>query len=73
MYPGDGPVQAGLESFGFPPHFHDTLHTFPIGHVNALLAGTLDTGPPKELAAGKGICCFILLLITLSLILPTSI
>ncbi|XP_059897471.1 tRNA (adenine(58)-N(1))-methyltransferase non-catalytic subunit TRM6 [Gadus macrocephalus] len=51
MYPGDGPVQAGLESFGFPPHFHDTLHTFPIGHVNALLAGTLDTGPPKELAA----------------------
>uniref|UniRef100_A0A8C5C2M9 tRNA (adenine(58)-N(1))-methyltransferase non-catalytic subunit TRM6 n=1 Tax=Gadus morhua TaxID=8049 RepID=A0A8C5C2M9_GADMO len=50
MYPGDGPVQAGLESFGFPPHFHDTLHTFPIGHVNALLAGTLDTGPPKELA-----------------------
>ncbi|CAL8313332.1 unnamed protein product [Lota lota] len=51
MYPGDGPVQAGLESFGFPPHFHDTLHTFPICHVNALLAGTLDTDPAKELAA----------------------
>ncbi|KAK6297609.1 hypothetical protein J4Q44_G00321920 [Coregonus suidteri] len=43
MYPGGGPVRAGVESFGFPSHFHDTLHEFPICHVNALLAGTLDT------------------------------
>ncbi|XP_061785170.1 tRNA (adenine(58)-N(1))-methyltransferase non-catalytic subunit TRM6 [Nerophis lumbriciformis] len=43
MYPGGGPVRAGVESFGFPAHFHDTLHDFPICHVNALLAGTLDT------------------------------
>ncbi|XP_029903141.1 tRNA (adenine(58)-N(1))-methyltransferase non-catalytic subunit TRM6 [Myripristis murdjan] len=43
MYPGGGPVRAGVESFGFPTHFHDMLHEFPICHVNALLAGTLDT------------------------------
>ncbi|KAM9778185.1 tRNA (adenine(58)-N(1))-methyltransferase non-catalytic subunit TRM6 [Syngnathus typhle] len=43
MYPGGGPVRAGVENFGFPSHFHDTLHDFPICHVNALLAGTLDT------------------------------
>ncbi|XP_067098026.1 tRNA (adenine(58)-N(1))-methyltransferase non-catalytic subunit TRM6 [Osmerus mordax] len=43
MYPGGGPVRAGMESFGFPEHFHKTLHEFPICHVNALLAGTLDT------------------------------
>ncbi|XP_076016336.1 tRNA (adenine(58)-N(1))-methyltransferase non-catalytic subunit TRM6 [Genypterus blacodes] len=43
MYPGGGPVRAGMESFGFPTHFHDTLHEFPICHVDALLAGTLDT------------------------------
>ncbi|XP_029984327.1 tRNA (adenine(58)-N(1))-methyltransferase non-catalytic subunit TRM6 [Sphaeramia orbicularis] len=43
MYPGGGPVRAGVESFGFPSHFHDMLHEFPICHVNALLAGTLDT------------------------------
>ncbi|XP_034017821.1 tRNA (adenine(58)-N(1))-methyltransferase non-catalytic subunit TRM6 isoform X2 [Thalassophryne amazonica] len=43
MYPGGGPVRAGMESFGFPAHFHDTLYEFPICHVNALLAGTLDT------------------------------
>ncbi|XP_054474555.1 tRNA (adenine(58)-N(1))-methyltransferase non-catalytic subunit TRM6 [Anoplopoma fimbria] len=43
MFPGGGPVRAGVESFGFPAHFHDTLHEFPICHVNALLAGTLDT------------------------------
>ena len=55
-------IQAGLESFGFPPNFHETLHTFPIGHVNALLAGTLDTSPPKELAAGKGICVLLFLI-----------
>lgn len=43
MYPGGGPVRAGVDSFGFPAHFHDTLHEFPISHVNALLAGTLNT------------------------------
>ncbi|XP_038582846.1 tRNA (adenine(58)-N(1))-methyltransferase non-catalytic subunit TRM6 [Micropterus salmoides] len=43
MYPGGGPVRAGVENFGFPAHFHDMLHEFPICHVNALLAGTLDT------------------------------
>ncbi|KAI3364424.1 hypothetical protein L3Q82_011216 [Scortum barcoo] len=43
MYPGGGPVRAGVESFGFPAQFHDMLHEFPICHVNALLAGTLDT------------------------------
>uniref|UniRef100_A0A672HM57 tRNA (adenine(58)-N(1))-methyltransferase non-catalytic subunit TRM6 n=1 Tax=Salarias fasciatus TaxID=181472 RepID=A0A672HM57_SALFA len=42
MYPGGGPVRAGVESFGFPAHFLDTLHEFPICHVSALLAGTLD-------------------------------
>uniref|UniRef100_A0A8C6TW61 tRNA (adenine(58)-N(1))-methyltransferase non-catalytic subunit TRM6 n=1 Tax=Neogobius melanostomus TaxID=47308 RepID=A0A8C6TW61_9GOBI len=47
MYPGGGPVRAGVDSFGFPAHFHNTLHEFPISRVNALLAGTLD-------AAGKG-------------------
>lgn len=45
MYPGGGPVRAGMESFGFPAHFHETLHEFPICHVNALLAGNLDTSP----------------------------
>ncbi|KAM6954481.1 tRNA (adenine(58)-N(1))-methyltransferase non-catalytic subunit TRM6 [Aplochiton taeniatus] len=43
MYPRGEPARAGMESFGFPAHFHDTLHDFPICHVNALLAGTLDT------------------------------
>lgn len=43
MYPGGGPVRAGMECFGFPAHFHDMLHEFPICHVNALLAGKLDT------------------------------
>uniref|UniRef100_A0A669ER63 tRNA (adenine(58)-N(1))-methyltransferase non-catalytic subunit TRM6 n=1 Tax=Oreochromis niloticus TaxID=8128 RepID=A0A669ER63_ORENI len=52
MYPGGGPVRAGVESFGFPAHFHDTLHEFPICHVNALLAGTLDTSA-KDPTAGR--------------------
>lgn len=52
MYPGGGPVRAGVESFGFPSHFHDTLHEFPICHVNALLAGTLDT-TAKDPSAGR--------------------
>ncbi|XP_072539224.1 tRNA (adenine(58)-N(1))-methyltransferase non-catalytic subunit TRM6 [Salminus brasiliensis] len=42
MYPGGGPVRAGMESFGFPSHFHDTLHEFPLCKVNALLSGTLN-------------------------------
>ncbi|XP_061668932.1 tRNA (adenine(58)-N(1))-methyltransferase non-catalytic subunit TRM6 isoform X2 [Syngnathoides biaculeatus] len=52
MYPGAGPVRAGVENFGFPTHFHDTLHEFPICHVNALLAGTLDTRS-KEPGTGE--------------------
>lgn len=42
MYPGSGPTRAGMESFGFPSRFHETLHEFPMCKVNALLAGTLD-------------------------------
>uniref|UniRef100_A0A671NWF3 tRNA (adenine(58)-N(1))-methyltransferase non-catalytic subunit TRM6 n=1 Tax=Sinocyclocheilus anshuiensis TaxID=1608454 RepID=A0A671NWF3_9TELE len=42
MYPGGGPTRAGMESFGFPSHFHETLHEFPLCKVNTLLAGTLD-------------------------------
>lgn len=42
MYPGGGPTRAGMESFGFPSHFHETLHEFPLCKVNAVLAGTLD-------------------------------
>ncbi|XP_077443277.1 tRNA (adenine(58)-N(1))-methyltransferase non-catalytic subunit TRM6 [Stigmatopora argus] len=62
MYPGGAPVRAGVENFGFPARFHDTLHDFPIWRVNALLAGTLDTGvkepaaeatPPEEHTDGK--------------------
>lgn len=43
MFPGGGPVRAGVESFGFPAHFYETLHEFPICHLNALEAGILDT------------------------------
>lgn len=53
MYPGGGPVRGGLESFGFPAHFHDTLHEFPICHVNALLAGTLDTSAKNSTSEEK--------------------
>ncbi|RXN23283.1 tRNA (adenine(58)-N(1))-methyltransferase non-catalytic subunit TRM6 [Labeo rohita] len=42
MYPSGGPTRAGMESFGFPSHFHETLHEFPLCKVNALLTGTLD-------------------------------
>ncbi|KAA0708315.1 tRNA (adenine(58)-N(1))-methyltransferase non-catalytic subunit TRM6 [Triplophysa tibetana] len=42
VYPGGGPTRAGMESFGFPSSFHETLHDFPMCKVNALLAGTLD-------------------------------
>ncbi|XP_056150339.1 tRNA (adenine(58)-N(1))-methyltransferase non-catalytic subunit TRM6 [Lampris incognitus] len=51
MYPGGGPVRACVESFGFPAHFHDMLHAFPICQVNALLAGTLNT-TEKQPSAG---------------------
>ncbi|XP_041814744.1 tRNA (adenine(58)-N(1))-methyltransferase non-catalytic subunit TRM6 [Chelmon rostratus] len=53
MYPGGEPVRAGVESFGFPAHFHDMLHGFPICHVNALLAGTLDTTAKDPSADSK--------------------
>uniref|UniRef100_A0A7N6B5I5 tRNA (adenine(58)-N(1))-methyltransferase non-catalytic subunit TRM6 n=1 Tax=Anabas testudineus TaxID=64144 RepID=A0A7N6B5I5_ANATE len=56
MYPGGGPVRAGVESFGFPAHFHDTLHEFPICHVNALLAGTLHS-TAKDPSTGRA--CFL--------------
>ncbi|KAM9356141.1 tRNA (adenine(58)-N(1))-methyltransferase non-catalytic subunit TRM6 [Pholidichthys leucotaenia] len=55
MYPGGGPVRAGVENFGFPSHFHATLHEFPICHVNALLAGTLDTTAKDSTADEKHI------------------
>uniref|UniRef100_A0A673JIU7 tRNA (adenine(58)-N(1))-methyltransferase non-catalytic subunit TRM6 n=1 Tax=Sinocyclocheilus rhinocerous TaxID=307959 RepID=A0A673JIU7_9TELE len=48
MYPGGGPTRAGMESFGFPSHFHETLHEFPLCKVNALLAGTLDLSEKDE-------------------------
>lgn len=51
MYPGGEALRAGVESFGFPAHFHDMLYEFPTRHVNALLAGTLDTAA-KEPSAG---------------------
>lgn len=54
MYPGGDPVRAGVDSFGFPAHFRDTLHGFPICHVNALLAGTLDT-TAKDPSTGREI------------------
>lgn len=53
MYSGGEPVRAGVENFGFPSHFHDTLHGFPICHVNALLAGTLDTSAKDPAADSK--------------------
>ncbi|XP_076872923.1 tRNA (adenine(58)-N(1))-methyltransferase non-catalytic subunit TRM6 isoform X1 [Brachyhypopomus gauderio] len=43
MYPGGGPVRAATDSFGFPSHFHDTLHEFPLCKLSALLSGTLNT------------------------------
>ncbi|XP_056337310.1 tRNA (adenine(58)-N(1))-methyltransferase non-catalytic subunit TRM6 [Danio aesculapii] len=42
MFPGGGPTRAGMESFGFPSHFHQTLHEFPLCKVNAVLAGKLN-------------------------------
>lgn len=59
MFPGGGPVRPGVECFGFPAHFHDMLHEFPICHVNALLAGTLSTSA-KDPTAGLALLYFIL-------------
>ncbi|XP_062406593.1 tRNA (adenine(58)-N(1))-methyltransferase non-catalytic subunit TRM6 [Sardina pilchardus] len=52
FYPGGGPTRAGMENFGFPPHFHQTLHEFPLCKVNALLAGRLEAEEGPE-AAGE--------------------
>lgn len=54
MYPGVGPVRAGMESFGFPSHFHDTLHEFPLCKVNALLSGTLNVEEKDTDSANNG-------------------
>ncbi|KAB5539863.1 hypothetical protein PHYPO_G00094060 [Pangasianodon hypophthalmus] len=54
MYPGGGPVRAGMESFGFPSHFHDTLHEFPLCKVNALLSGTLNVDEKDTDSANNG-------------------
>ncbi|KAJ0061277.1 hypothetical protein NL108_014428, partial [Boleophthalmus pectinirostris] len=54
MYPGGGPVRAGVDSFGFPAHFHNTLHEFPLCRVNALLNGTLEAAG-KDPSAGERI------------------
>lgn len=54
MYPGGGPVRAGMESFGFPSHFHDALHEFPLCKVNALLSGTLDVDEKDTDSANNG-------------------
>lgn len=69
MYPGEGPARAGMESFGFPAHFHDTLHDFPICRVNALLAGTLDTAA-KSLSAGRVRLFFYSLFLNCFLLVP---
>ncbi|XP_041662072.1 tRNA (adenine(58)-N(1))-methyltransferase non-catalytic subunit TRM6 [Cheilinus undulatus] len=53
MYPGGEPLRPGVESFGFPSHFHDMLHDFPICRVNALLAGTLKTTAKDPSADSK--------------------
>ncbi|KAG9344680.1 hypothetical protein JZ751_010366 [Albula glossodonta] len=47
MYPGGGPVRAGMESFGFPEHFHQTLHDFPLCKVHDLLGGRLSQDAPE--------------------------
>ncbi|XP_051510425.1 tRNA (adenine(58)-N(1))-methyltransferase non-catalytic subunit TRM6-like [Myxocyprinus asiaticus] len=54
MYPGGGPTRAGMESFGFPSHFHETLHEFPMCKVNALLAGTLELSEKYEDSQANG-------------------
>ncbi|NXG51202.1 TRM6 methyltransferase, partial [Psilopogon haemacephalus] len=43
MYPGGGPVRAATSCFGFPKHFFDNLHEFPLSKVESLLSGTFST------------------------------
>ncbi|XP_008941760.1 PREDICTED: tRNA (adenine(58)-N(1))-methyltransferase non-catalytic subunit TRM6 [Merops nubicus] len=43
MYPGGGPVRAATSCFGFPKHFFDNLHEFPLSKVDSLLSGTFST------------------------------
>ncbi|NXN13480.1 TRM6 methyltransferase, partial [Indicator maculatus] len=43
MYPGGGPLRAATSCFGFPKHFFDTLHEFPLSKVESLLSGTFST------------------------------
>ncbi|XP_064002315.1 tRNA (adenine(58)-N(1))-methyltransferase non-catalytic subunit TRM6 isoform X2 [Pogoniulus pusillus] len=43
MYPGGGPVRAATSCFGFPKHFLDNLHEFPLSKVESLLSGTFST------------------------------
>lgn len=54
FYPGGGPTRAGMENFGFPPHFHQTLHEFPLCKVNALLAGKLEAEGAEGGPEGAG-------------------
>lgn len=43
-----------MENFGFPPHFHQTLHEFPLCKVNALLAGKLEAEGAEGGPEGAG-------------------
>ncbi|NXH10072.1 TRM6 methyltransferase, partial [Bucco capensis] len=43
LYPGGGPVRAATGCFGFPKHFFDHLHEFPLSKVHSLLSGTFST------------------------------
>lgn len=43
MYPGGGPVRAATSCFGFPKHFFNNLHEFPLSKVDSLLSGTFST------------------------------
>ncbi|XP_010207149.2 tRNA (adenine(58)-N(1))-methyltransferase non-catalytic subunit TRM6 isoform X1 [Colius striatus] len=43
MYPGGGPIRAATSCFGFPKHFFDHLHEFPLSKVDSLLSGTFST------------------------------
>lgn len=43
MYPGGGPVRAATSCFGFPKHFFENLHEFPLSKVDSLLSGTFST------------------------------
>ncbi|NXR15824.1 TRM6 methyltransferase, partial [Semnornis frantzii] len=43
MYPGGGPLRAATSCFGFPKHFFNNLHEFPLSKVESLLSGTFST------------------------------